>query len=195
MIENKETGAAVEMPKYQSHKKVWALQIELSEKHEEGIELKFVESNIYANIVITDKEEISRFEKCLGDDKGYLVLYKGAYRSWSPTDAFEEGYSKLKSVGISNVSPKNKYFLSDFQVGVPPQNIDFYEMNEDGSKLDGTTLEEMLRVSIERLTDLDGRFPGDENKSALSSMVEALRMLNVRTENRKARGVEGKHEA
>lgn len=73
------------------------------------------------------------------------------------------------------------------------QQVTFYEMNEDGSFENGTTLEEMLRVSIERLKDLNTRFACRENSIAITKMEEALMWLNKRTENRKARGVEGKH--
>ena len=73
------------------------------------------------------------------------------------------------------------------------QKVIFYEMHLDGSYENGTTLEEMLRVSIERLTDLNGRFGCRENSLAITKMEEALMWLDKRTENRQDRGVEGKH--
>lgn len=89
-----------------------------------------------------------------------------------------------------------KYILSDFNESeVPGQEISFYEMNEDGTKENGTTLEEMLRVSIERLTMLNEKFRCRENSVAITKMEEALMWLNKRTEDRVKRGVEGKHEA
>ena len=88
---------------------------------------------------------------------------------------------------------KNAYLLKDFNSEVPPQEISFYEMNEDGSHSSGTTLEEMLRVSIARLTDLNSRFSCRENSIAITKMQEALMWLNERTRERKERGVEGKH--
>lgn len=97
-----------------------------------------------------------------------------------------------------NVEEKNVYGLKDFkpQDGteeIREQQIAFYKMNADGSFENGTTLEEMLRVSIERLEDLNGRFPCRENALAITKMQEALMWLNKRTEDRKLRGVEGKH--
>lgn len=83
-----------------------------------------------------------------------------------------------------------KNFNSDYV-----QTITFYEMNEDATTVQGTTLEEMLRVSIERLQYLNGKFPCRENAIALTKMQEALHWLNHRTADRIARGVEGKHEA
>lgn len=92
--------------------------------------------------------------------------------------------------------PKNTYQLADFEEGVPAQEISFFEKNSDGSvKNHGTTLEEILRVSIERLQDLNGRFPCRENSVAITKMQEALMWLNERTRERKARGVEGEHKA
>lgn len=73
------------------------------------------------------------------------------------------------------------------------QSVIFYEMFKDGAYENGTTLEEMLRVSIERLQDLNGRFPCRENSLALTNMEQALMWLNKRTEDREKRGVEGKH--
>lgn len=66
-------------------------------------------------------------------------------------------------------------------------------MNKNGSFENGTTIEEMLRVSIERLTDLNEKFGCRENSLAIVKMQEALRLLNKRTKDRKERGVEGKH--
>jgi hypothetical protein len=73
------------------------------------------------------------------------------------------------------------------------QKVVFYKLNDDGTSENGTTIEEMLRVSIERLNSLNKRFPCRENALAITKMEEALMWLNKRTENRIARGVEGKH--
>ena len=62
------------------------------------------------------------------------------------------------------------------------------------SEPNGTTLEEILRVLIERLQDLNGRFACRENSIAITKMQEALMWLNARTVDRKKRGVEGKHQ-
>ena len=87
------------------------------------------------------------------------------------------------------------YLLHDFKEENPPQEVIFYEMAEDGSYINGTTLEEMLRVSIERLQDLNSRFACRENSLAITKMQEALMWLNARTADRIKRGVEGKHES
>ena len=100
-----------------------------------------------------------------------------------------------------NEVEKNEYALLNFRRDSEPdgtlrfQKVVFYKLNEDKTFDNGTTIEEMLRVSIERLQDLNSRFSCRENSLAITKMEEALMWLNKRTENRKARGVEGKHEA
>lgn len=90
---------------------------------------------------------------------------------------------------------KTTYTLNSFKPEGANQEITFYKLNDDGTDEHGTTLEEMLRVSIERLQDLNARFSCRENTVAITKMQEALMWLNERTKNRIARGVEGKHVA
>ena len=75
------------------------------------------------------------------------------------------------------------------------QKIIFYKLNEDGTFENGTTLEEMLRVTIERLKDLNERFSCRENSLAITKCQEALFWLNERTRDRIKRNVEGTHKA
>ena len=95
---------------------------------------------------------------------------------------------------------QNKYALLNFKRDSEPngtlrfQPVVFYELNEDGTFENGTTLEEMLRVSIERLSNINGRLACRENSIAITKMQEALMWLNARTADRKKRGVEGKHQ-
>ena len=98
------------------------------------------------------------------------------------------------SIGQSMPEEKNKYELLNFKEELPrTQEITFYKLNPDGTYENGTTLEEMLRVSIERLQDLNSRFACRENSLAITKMQESLFWLNHRTENRIKRDVEGKH--
>ena len=87
---------------------------------------------------------------------------------------------------------KTTYSLRSFKPEGPDQEVSFYKLNEDGSFEHGTTLEEMLRVCVERLQELNGRFSSRENALAITKMQEALMWLNERTRERKARDVEGK---
>ena len=108
-------------------------------------------------------------------------------------------------LGRAITAEKNEYALLQFKrdYSTPDdkegtqkfQKIVFYKLNSDDSYENGTTLEEMLRVSIERLQDLNGRFPCRENSVAITKMEEALHWLDHRTEDRKTRGVLGKHQS
>lgn len=75
------------------------------------------------------------------------------------------------------------------------QVVNFYEKNDDGTEKDGTTLEEMLKVSIGRLQELNARSGCRENSIAITKMQEALMWLEERTKDRIKRGVEGQHVA
>lgn len=88
---------------------------------------------------------------------------------------------------------KTTYTLNSFRAEGPNQEVSFYRMNEDGTFDHGTTLEAMLGVCIERLKALNERFSCRENALAITKMQEALMWLNVRTRERRERGVEGKH--
>ncbi len=84
-----------------------------------------------------------------------------------------------------------------FHPGLIP--LHFYEMREDGTKIDGVTNEEVLRVLIHRLKYLneywmDGKFKCEENENAIDMLQQALYWLNKRTVDRMNRGVEGRME-
>jgi hypothetical protein len=57
----------------------------------------------------------------------------------------------------------------------------------------GTTNEEVLEVLINRLQYLNSKFPCRENSIVITKLEESLMWLNKRAEDRKSRGVEGKH--
>lgn len=88
----------------------------------------------------------------------------------------------------------NEFELKGFD-GSDSQTVVFYELNEDGSKQDGTTVEAVIQVAIARLTDLNSRFQSPFNDHALSALNEAIAQLNARTRDRVSRGVEGTHQA
>jgi hypothetical protein len=85
MVED-DTGAAIEMPRYQSHKKVWALKIASID----GARISFSEFG-YAPILV-DPKMFARYTPVSGD---YFVQYDDGYKSFSPAKAFEEGYTKI----------------------------------------------------------------------------------------------------
>ena len=99
------------------------------------------------------------------------------------------------------ITTGHKYELASFEGG-PAQSLQFIEKvpTAEGSKElrtvnDGTTNEEVLRVLIDRLNYLQGKFPCRENAIVITKLKESLLWLNHRTAQRQARGVEGKNAA
>jgi hypothetical protein len=86
-------GASAEMPRYQSHKEVWALKIAAIEFAVDGSAKIAPVDKGYATLK-TDSGYRTKFQ---GDetDLGYYVVYKDGYKSWSPSKAFEEGYTRI----------------------------------------------------------------------------------------------------
>lgn len=81
-----------ELPKYQSHKKVWALKIKtISQNRTEAGAMLGFEEDGYGAIPVS-AEYISKHSPCVG---GYFVIYDDGYRSFSPAKAFEEGYTRV----------------------------------------------------------------------------------------------------
>ena len=91
----------VEMPRYKCHKEVWALKIAgieydhdkaNAEKREtDGSAIITPEENGYAPFKV-DHDYVRKHNPQVG---GYFVQYKDGYKSFSPADAFEGGYTKV----------------------------------------------------------------------------------------------------
>lgn len=93
----------------------------------------------------------------------------------------------------------HRYELSNFEHPNNVQLLQFiekYPNPDDPEKLltahDGTTNEEVLAVLICRISFLQKKFPCRENAIVITKLEECLMWLNKRTNDRKARGVEGK---
>lgn len=82
-----------EMPRYKSHKEVWALKIAAIEIHKDKSATIALADKGYGSFK-TDAGWGERF-KGDEDDLGFYVVYKGGYTSWSPSQAFNEGYSRI----------------------------------------------------------------------------------------------------
>lgn len=98
-----------------------------------------------------------------------------------------------------NIEEKNEYALLNFKRNTETdtqefQLVTFYKLKADGTYENGTTLEEMIRVTIERLQNLNARFSCRENSLAITKLEEALMWLNKRTQDRIERCVQGKLE-
>ena len=88
-------GAVMEMPKYQCHKKVWALKIKsvdvANESRPSGTSILTFENQAYA-----PKEVSHDFQaKHKPQAGGYYVVYEDGYQSFSPAEAFESGYTLI----------------------------------------------------------------------------------------------------
>lgn len=89
-----ENQALVEMPKYQCHKVVHALKIDVIIIDEtNGIAKITPKESNFAEFQAPDGW-LERY-KGSEEDTGYYVVYKDGYISWSPTKEFEEGYSRI----------------------------------------------------------------------------------------------------
>jgi len=81
----------LEMPKYKCHKEVWALKIAKINYEANGSAIITPVENGYAPFVVSD-DYLLRHKPQIG---GYFVRYKDGYKSFSPADAFEGGYSPV----------------------------------------------------------------------------------------------------
>lgn len=88
-----------EVPRYQSHKKVWAHKIK-----EIDTDMPIAEGEEQArSVMITPCEEgyapfnvsFEYFLKHNPKVGGYYVVYEGGYKSYSPPGPFESGYTKI----------------------------------------------------------------------------------------------------
>lgn len=86
-----------EMPRYRSHKEVWALKIKSIEvdgsapRGAAGSAIITPEEPGYAPFRV-DEEYCRKHNPQAG---GYYVVYPDGYKSWSPSKAFEEGYTRV----------------------------------------------------------------------------------------------------
>lgn len=94
-------GASQELPKYVCHKQVWALKIKavthnsvlaaLSGDETDGSALIVPENESYAEFRV-DADYVRKHNPQPG---GYYVVYKDGYKSFSPAEAFEDGYTRV----------------------------------------------------------------------------------------------------
>lgn len=84
----------MDMPEYQCHKKVKAVRIAAVEFDEAG-RAKIAPQEVGVEpFLVLDATWKDRF-KGNDFDLGFYVVYGDGYSSWSPTLAFESGYTKI----------------------------------------------------------------------------------------------------
>lgn len=92
---NPECECSAEMPKYKCYKEVWALKIaEIRTHHVEppdGSAVLVPEDKRYANFRV-EADYVERHNPVAG---GYYVVYADGYKSFSPAEAFESGYTRI----------------------------------------------------------------------------------------------------
>lgn len=85
--------AATEMPRYRCHKEVRALKIaELKPRHPDDGTLLLMPADFCYAAFVLDAAFVAKHKPEIG---GYYVVYKDGYKSFSPAEAFEEGYSAI----------------------------------------------------------------------------------------------------
>ena len=96
-MEESQTG--MEMPKYRCHKEVWALKIKAIVNPNDGLEtddgervLTFSDKRYEHAAFVVNDDYIKKHNPQVG---GYYVIYKDGYKSFSPAEAFEEGYTRI----------------------------------------------------------------------------------------------------
>lgn len=82
-----------ELPRYRSHKIVEAVKIASVEIHRDKSATIYPAEPGFKPFR-TREGWADRFGDDT-DDPGYFVLYPDGYTSWSPTKAFEEGYTRI----------------------------------------------------------------------------------------------------
>lgn len=82
-----ETG----MPKYQCHKQVWALKIKDVIEGEDGLDYIVPEDPRYGRVFVSVDYVLNHAPQA----GGYYVVYEDGYKSFSPAEAFEAGYTRI----------------------------------------------------------------------------------------------------
>ncbi len=93
VIKQPTRNAYGELPKFTSHKTVHALKIAAIEIHEDRSATIVPKNDCFSPFEV-DADWVSCFKRT-DDDPGYYVVYKDGYKSWSPSQAFEDGYTLI----------------------------------------------------------------------------------------------------
>jgi hypothetical protein len=194
------SGVSAQMPRYVAHKKVWALKIaelaleapsgDIGEAGPLGAIITPADSR-YAPFKV-DAAYVEKHSPKLG---GYYVVYEDGYKSFSPAEAFEQGYTALDGPRV--IDPAHRYRIGGGQVlqflkkeRVPaPEGAQVSHYLETTAL--GTTNEELIEVLIDRIRGLNAAVPCRENSLAITKLEEALHWLESRTKTRVAQRVEG----
>lgn len=118
-----ETPAKIDLPRYQSHKVVQAAKLSAVQVLPDGgMRLTPEDPSIPPfDVQETDGDNfLLRLSKAADGDPGYFVFYNDGYRSWSPTRAFEDGYTLEGHEGPVTKKPGAQ---SGAVLGSPPRHV------------------------------------------------------------------------
>jgi len=87
----------------------------------------------------------------------------------------------------------HRYGLANMDEPSKLQEISFINMLPDGTRIDGTTNEEVITMLIDRMEYLNSKFSCYYNEACIANLKLALKALLERTADRIKRDVEGKH--
>lgn len=94
-----ERAEKVELPRWQSHKQVWADKIVRMVDNGPDCESAINDDSfIIWHLACGGYRHVSNALRSRGGDSpvgGYYVRYEDGYESWSPSEAFEKGYTRL----------------------------------------------------------------------------------------------------
>jgi len=93
-------GSEAEMPRYRCHKEVWALKIERVQLDSKEAQIEGRETDGSARLFMEPpygpvRVDHAYMRKHNPQPGGYYVVYKDGYKSFSPAEAFEDGYTKI----------------------------------------------------------------------------------------------------
>lgn len=117
ITKEKIVNAQSEMPKYKCHKEVWALKIKMYGFAPDGSGLITPEDEGYAAFEVS-KEYLEKHQPKPG---GYYVVYADGYKSFSPAEAFENGYTLSSKLTITET--KIKHMAEQFLRWRLPENF------------------------------------------------------------------------
>ena len=81
-----------EMPRYRCHKTVWALEIrEIISPTQDGGAMIIPREQGYAPFPV-DADYMDKHRPTVG---GFYVVYADGYKSFSPKEAFQDGYTRI----------------------------------------------------------------------------------------------------
>lgn len=95
-----DTSVSIEMPRYRCHKEVYALKIAAiddpltskgPDEETDGSAMITPANEGYAPFKV-DYAYMRKHEPHIG---GYYVVYKDGYKSFSPAEVFEDGYTRM----------------------------------------------------------------------------------------------------